>query len=91
MRTTKTRIYISITFSCGVPEKVKDLSGLDLLKVIFLYFLFITITITWHMLRYIITITTMYLSSYSRLMMGDCLPGPAVLVKYSSWPVGTVF
>ena len=46
--------------------------------------------ITWHMLRYIITITTMYLSSYSRLMMGDCLPGPAVLVKYSSWPVGTV-
>ena len=46
--------------------------------------------ITWHMLRYIITITTMYLSSYSRLMMGDCLPGPAVLVKYNSLLVGTV-
>ena len=27
--------------------------------------------ITWQRLRYIITITTMYLSSYSRLMMGD--------------------
>jgi hypothetical protein len=46
--------------------------------------------ITWHMLRFIITITTMYLSSYSRLMMGDCLPGPAVLVKYNSLLVGTV-
>ena len=45
---------------------------------------------TWYMLRYIITIPTMYLSSYSRWMIGDCLPGPAVLVKYNSLLVGTV-
>merc|ERR1719318_2047580 len=31
--------------------------------------------ITWHMLR---------------LVVGDCLPGPAILVKYSSWSVSTV-